>query len=103
MSIANVLEMELCTFLLNKEIVEIKDLMTNRLDKAWVIFKNGHRLSVIRGKYSISGSNDLFEIMPPTAVLPDDHNDTVIRNLTIMEVGEYLSKASKLQDKIYIV
>ncbi len=84
---------------LSAEFIEsVDDNSDSNGQRARVHFKNGHSLSIIRGKYSYGGDEGLFEIMPSDASFLDgeDSGEDVCGYLTPEMVNYYINKIGSL-------
>lgn len=69
------------------------------MERARILFKNGHSISIIRGLYSYGGDIGLFEIMPSDSSFLDEEgqeNSPVCGYLTADRVHYYITKIGSM-------
>jgi len=91
---------ELSTLLCADHIESVDDKSDHKsqMQRARVHFKNGHSLSIIRGRDSYGGESGLFEIMPSDEGFLDecDSGDQVLGYLTLERVSYYIDKIGRM-------
>lgn len=84
---------------LSQYILKINNTSDAFMTRLLITFKNGYKLSVIRGEYSYGGEDGLFEIAPKH---PDGKMDGSLLGIESDDVQGYLTK-NEVMEKALIL
>lgn len=74
----------------NVLIQNIEDKSDKLIDRIQILFKNKHRLSIVRSEYTYGGDQNLFEIMALSLIPNTDKYEDVIGYCNIQDLNEHI-------------